>query len=183
MAAQARALTRDDSYIARMHDFVLTRYQAGVTWEQARDDVYQRYQVEERDGYDLGADGRTLSCNGCFAAGINFAASMVSLYYGEGEYQETVKIAVLAGWDSDNPAATWGGLIGFMGGRKQLEAEFGIAMSERFNINATRYGFPLEDGIDTFPDMAVTGRGIVDRVVVEELEGSIDGNMWRIPAQ
>jgi hypothetical protein len=183
MAAQARALTRDDSYIAKMHDFVLSRYQAGVSWEQARDDVYQRYQVEEQDGYNLSDSGRTLSCNGCFAAGINFAASMVSLYFGEGEYQETVKIAVLAGWDSDNPAATWGGLIGFMSGGKQLEAEFGIAMSERFNINATRYGFPLEDGIDTFPAMAVTGRGIVDRVVVEELEGSIDGNMWRIPAQ
>ena len=179
MAAQARALTRDDSYIAKMHDFVFSRYQAGVSWEQARDDVYQRYQVEAQDGYDL--SGRTLSCLGCFAAGINFAASMVSLYFGEGEYRETVKIAVLAGWDSDNPAATWGGLIGFMDGRNELEANFDLAMSDRFDINQTRYGFPLADGIDTFPNMSAAGQSIVDRVVVERLQGSIDGKVWRIP--
>ena len=49
---------------------------------------------------------KNVRCNGCFASGINFAASIVSLLYGEGDYQETVKIATLAGWDSDNPAAT-----------------------------------------------------------------------------
>ncbi|MDA0281018.1 MAG: hypothetical protein O3C29_11410 [Proteobacteria bacterium] len=94
-----------------------------------------------------------------------------------------VPFPVLAGWDSDNPAATWGGLIGFMGGRKELEADFELAMSDRFDINQTRYGFPLAVGIDTFPDMSVAGQSIVDRVVVEELQGSIDGNVWRIPAQ
>jgi len=106
---------------------------------------------------------------------------MVSLYFGEGEYQETVKIAVLAGWDSDNPAATWGGLIGFMDGRNELEANFDLAMSDRFDINQTRYGFPLADGIDTFPNMSAAGQSIVDRVVVERLQGSIDGKVWRIP--
>ena len=93
------------------------------------------------------------------------------------------RFTVLAGWDSDNPAATWGGLIGFMVGRKQLEVDFDIAMSDRFDINRTRYGFPLADGIDTFSNMSATGQSIVDRVVVEELQGRIDGNVWRIPAQ
>lgn len=181
LAKQARARTADDSYIAKMHDFVKSRYEAGVPWEQARDEVYKRYVVEGLDGYDL--RDRELSCNGCFAAGINFAASMVSLYFGEGDYKETVKIAVLAGWDSDNPAATWGGLIGFMIGREELEASFAMSMAERYNINNTRYGFPLEDGIDTFPQMALTGRGIVDFVVTEELQGSVDGDSWIIPTE
>ena len=43
------------------------------------------------------------------------AASIVSLMYGEGDFKKTVQIAVLAGWDSDNPAATWGGLLGGLG--------------------------------------------------------------------
>ena len=51
-----------------------------------------------------------------FASGINFASSLISLFYGEGDLKETIKIGTLAGWDSDNPTATWGGLLGFMYG-------------------------------------------------------------------
>ena len=122
-------------------------------------------------------------CNGCFAAGINFAASIVSLLYGEGDFQETVKIAVLAGWDSDNPAATWGGLLGFMLGKDELENSFGRQFSNRFNIHRTRRGFPVPDGIDTFENMAQNGIRIIDRVVNDEMGGTISesGDTWRIP--
>ena len=176
IAAEARARTPDDSYTAKMYDFVLSRYEAGVPWEQARDEVYQRYQVDEEDGYDI--TSREMFCNGCFAAGINFAASMVSLFYGEGDFKETVKIAVLAGWDSDNPAATWGGLLGFMDGRTLLEESFGMKMSDRFNIHRTRRGF--DSDIDTFPNMADTGLRIIDRVVSEEMQGTVSGDLWQI---
>ena len=102
LAEKARAGVPETSYIAKMCDYIKGRYEAGVSWEQARDDVYRRYQVEQLDGYDL--TSQKLVCNGCFAGGINFAASIVSLLYGEGDYQETVKIAALSGWDSDNPS-------------------------------------------------------------------------------
>jgi len=182
LAAEARARLPEDSYTARMYDFVETRYRAGVPWEQARDDVYQRYQVEQQDGYDI--PERHPECYGCFAAGINFAASIVSLLYGEGDYEETVKIAVLAGWDSDNPAATWGGLLGFMLGKDELERRFERRFSDRFNIHRTRKGFPAPDGIDTFGNMAQNGIRIVDRVVVDEMGGTIeeDGGRWLVPA-
>jgi hypothetical protein len=122
-------------------------------------------------------------CNGCFASGIHFAASIVSLLYGEGDYKETVKIAVLAGWDSDNPAATWGGLLGFMVGRDELETMFSKQLSNRFNIHRTRRGFPVADGIDMFENMAQNGVRIIDRVVHDEMGGSIsaDDNTWHIP--
>ncbi len=183
LAAQARARLPEDSYTARMYDFVKSRYEAGVPWEQARDDVYQRYQVEQQDGYDIPT--RHPECYGCFAAGINFAASMVSLFYGEGDYEETVKIAVLAGWDSDNPAATWGGLLGFMLGKAELERLFDRRFSDRFNIHRTRKGFPAPEGIDTFDNMAQGGIQIVDRVVVDVMGGAIadDGESWQVPVQ
>jgi hypothetical protein len=182
LAAEARKHLPDSSYTARMYDFVKGRYDAGVPWEQARDEVYVRYQVEQRDGYDVSS--RNLVCNGCFAAGINFAASIVSLLYGEGDYKETVKIAVLAGWDSDNPAATWGGLLGFMNGRQGIESMFGREFSTRFNIHRTRRGFPLDNGIDNFGTMAENGLRIVDRVVAEQMGGSTDteADAWIIPA-
>jgi len=180
MADVARRRLPDDSYSAKMFDFVKSRYEAGIPWEQARDELYVRYQVEQRDGYDLSS--RNLFCNGCYASGINFAASIVSLLYGEGDYKNTVKIAVLAGWDSDNPAATWGGLLGFMLGRDGIERTFNRTFSARFNIHRTRGNFP-GDGIDTFQAMAEKGVFVVDRVVQEEMGGGVDlvNNEWWIP--
>jgi len=180
MADTARQYLPDSSYSAKMFDFVKSRYQAGVPWEQARDEIYQRYQLKQLDGYDI--TSRNIYCNGCFASGINFASSLVSLFYGQGDFKETIKIAVLAGWDSDNPAATWGGLLGFMHGKDGIEQAFGRSFADRFNIHRTRGNFP-DDGMDTFQAMAEKGLFVIDRVVQEEMGGGIDliNNLWLIP--
>ena len=174
LAVSARTYLPDESTTAKMYDFVLSRYEAGVPWEEARDDVYKRYQVEQKDGYDKAPRNPV-------ASGINFASSMVSLFYGEGNYQETVKIAVLAGWDSDNPAATWGGLLGFLYGKQGIEESFGQEFSDRYHIHRTRTGFPVPDGVDTFPAMAAVGVEIVDRVVENEMNGEVHEDQWVIP--
>ncbi|AOS44352.1 ADP-ribosylglycohydrolase [Lacunisphaera limnophila] len=181
MADTARREIPADSYTARMYDFVSARHAAGVPWEQARDEVYQRYQVEQADGYAMTAQNKP--GNGCFAAGINFASSLISLFYGNGDLVETIKLGTLMGWDSDNPTATWGGLIGFMLGQEGVEQAFGRKFADRFNIHRTRTGF-LRDGLDDFPTMALTGVWIVDRAVQEELGGSVDlaNDVWLIPA-
>jgi len=150
-----------EGYAASMFDFVQADYQAGRTWEQTRDAINQRYQIEGQDGYDMTRRG--VECGGCFAAGINYAASLVSLFYGEGDYKETVKIAILAGWDSDNPAATWGGLIGFLMGDAQLRAIFDTELSDRFNIRRTRHNFDYD--IDTFERMAIESTDIAKKVI------------------
>lgn len=180
MAAEARKRLPNDSYSAKMYDFVKSRYDANVPWEQARDDVYTRYQVNQEDGYDI--TSKNIFCNGCFVGGINFAASIVSLLYGEGDLKETIKIGVLSGWDSDNPTATWGGLLGFMYGKEGVENTFGRKFSEKFNIHRTRVNFP-NDGMDNFDDMAKKGVYIIDRVVQEEMGGGIDltKDVWYIP--
>ena len=125
-----------DSYPAKMYTFVKSKYDSGIPWEQTRDEIYQRYQVEEKDGYDI--TSQNLYCNGCFAAGINFAASLVSLFYGEGDLLETIKIGALTGWDSDNPTATWGGMLGFIYGKEGVEKAFNRQFSETFYIHRTR---------------------------------------------
>lgn len=183
MAKAARRFLPDDQYPARMFDFVWSRYAAGDSWEQARDAVYQRYQVQMQDNYRLSA--RQLYCNGCFAAGINFASSIVSLLYGAGDMQLTIQIAVLAGWDSDNPAATWGGWYGLMLGRDGVERTFGQTFSQRFNIHRTRKGFATAatpNGIDTFDAMATRGVQVIDRVVQQLAKGRYDQHCWTIPA-
>jgi len=99
-----------------------------------------------------------------------------------GTHLVPIKIGTLAGWDSDNPTATWGGLLGFMSGKDGIERAFSKEFSNRFNIHRTRVGF-ANDGIDTFENMAQKGIWIIDRVVQEEMKGGVDlkNNLWYIP--
>ena len=179
IAEKSRNQLPNNSYASKMYDFVKRQYNDGLPWETIRDSVYVRYQVEQKDGYDI--TSRNLKCNGCFAAGINFAASIISLFAGEGDLKETIKMGSLMGWDSDNPTATWGGLIGFMIGKDGVEKAFNRTFSEEYNIHRTRQNFP--NGVDSFSNMANLGIYITDRVIQEELEGGIDldKNIWYIP--
>ncbi len=179
IADVARVQLPNASYSAKMYDFVKQQYLAGVPWEEVRDQLYVKYQLNQQDGYDITAQKRY--CNGCFASGINFAASLVSLFYGEGDIVETIKIATLAGWDSDNPAATWGGLLGFIIGKQGIESAFQRQFADKFNIHRTRKGFD-NDGIDSFNRMALEGVSIVDRMVTQQMADDIDEQqqVWRI---
>jgi len=180
MASRAREHLPDSSYAAKMYDFVFNHYQNNTKWEKTRDLLNEKYQINQEDNYFWSTKDE--SCNGCFAAGINFGASIISLLYGEGDIKETIKIAVLSGWDSDNPAATWGGLLGFMMGKKAIIEVFGIEFSDQFNIHRTRKGFE-NGGIDTFKNMADKGLSIIDLVVTSELNGFVDrkNQKWKIP--
>ena len=179
IAEKSRNQLPNDSYASKMYDFVKRQYNDGLPWETIRDSVYVRYQVEQKDGYDI--TSRNLKSNGCFAAGINFAASIISLFAGEGDLKETIKMGSLMGWDSDNPTATWGGLIGFMIGKDGVEKAFNRTFSEEYNIDRTIQNFP--NVVDSFSNMANLGVYITDRVIQEELEGGIDldKNIWYIP--
>lgn len=182
MAEKARTRLPENSYPAKMYDFIKEDYENNIDkddWEKTRDAIYIRYQRVSRDGYFYESE---------YDAGINFAASLVSLFYGEGDLLKTIKIGTLAGWDSDNPTATWGGLIGFMLGKNGVEDAFNKKnFSENYWIGRTRRGFPDHTpdrfGEDTFTMMAERGMLIIDRVVIEEMGGGVDleQDRWVIP--
>ena len=162
-----------------MYDYVKKKFESGIKWEQTRDSIYNRYQVKQMDGYDI--TSRELYCNGCFASGINFASSLVSYFYGKGDFKETIKIASLSGWDSDNPASTWGGLLGFIHGKTKIENIFNEPLSNKYNIHRTRQNFE-NNGLDNFKNMSKKGLSIIDNVVLKT-GGFIDldENSWYIP--
>ena len=174
----ASEILNKNSYSFKMYDYVKSNFESGITWEQTRDSIYQRYQVDQKDGYDI--TSRNLYCNGCFASGINFAASLVSYFYGKGDFKETIKIATLSGWDSDNPASTCGGLLGFIHGKDEIEKIFNKSMSSTYNIHRTRQNFK-NNGIDDFRNMSMKGTYIVDNVV-KKTGGIVDqkNNKWLI---
>ena len=179
IADKSRYLLPDTSYSSKMYDYVKGQYLQGKSWEEARDNVYERYQVESKDGYNI--TSKKLYCNGCFAAGINFAASLISLFWGEGNLKRTIKIGTLTGWDSDNPTSTWGGLIGFIIGKKGVEKEFNRKFSEKYFIHRTRQNFDYD--VDDFDNMANNAIKIITNMVKNEINGRFDqeNQLWYIP--
>ena len=179
IADKSRYLLPETSYSSKMYDYVKGQYLQGKSWEEARDNVYERYQVESKDGYNI--TSKKLYCNGCFAAGINFAASLISLFWGEGNLKKTIKIGTLTGWDSDNPTSTWGGLIGFIIGKKGVEKEFNRKFSEKYFIHRTRQNFDYE--VDDFDNMANNAIKIITNMVKNEINGRFDqeNQLWYIP--
>jgi len=94
----------------------------------------------------------------------------------------TVRIGSLSGQDSDNPTATWGGLLGFMYGFDGLEKHFDkYDFSEEYNIHRTRINF--SDGTDTFSAMADRLLPLIEKVVLERLNGSATESNWTIGSQ
>ena len=53
IAEKSRNQLPNDSYASKMYDFVKSQYDDGLAWETIRDNVYVRYQVEQKDGYDI----------------------------------------------------------------------------------------------------------------------------------
>ena len=179
IADKSRYLLPETSYSSKMYDYVKGQYLEGKSWEEARDNVYERYQVESKDGYNI--TSKKLYCNGCFAAGINFAASLISLFWGEGNLKRTIKIGTLTGWDSDNPTSTWGGLIGFIIGKKGVEKEFNRKFSEKYFIHRKRQNFDYD--VDDFDNMANNAIKIITNMVKNEINGRFDqeNQLWYIP--
>jgi hypothetical protein len=66
-------------------------------------------------------------------------------------------------------------------GKEGIEETFGRQFSNRYNIHRTRQNFPNQ-GIDTFESMAQKGLKVTDRIVIEEMDGTIDAekNVWII---
>ena len=183
LADQARKRIPHESFAAKMYDFVKTEYEKNEdkdNWEATRDYLNWRHTGQTIDGYNY---------RSWFDAGINYGASLVSLFYGQGDLKRTIRIGSLCGWDSDNPTATWGGLIGFLIGKEGVEKAFpDKKLSTLYRIGRTRVNFPdrtpNQDGDDSFELMSTRGIHVIDRVVIEEMGGGVDleKDVWYIPS-
>ena len=180
-----------EMYSRKMYDYILSRFQSDPQpmWEDVRDETVYMFD-KNRTSYDLGFFTGERDYTGRFknTAGINFAMSLISLFWGKGDWKETVKIGTLTGYDSDNSAtATWGGLLGFIMGKTAYEAMFGITISDQYDIAKTR-SFNASDGvphgIDKISEMAEKGIEITQRAITGLIKGTVvNQNTWQIPLE
>jgi ADP-ribosylglycohydrolase len=181
---RAREILPDTSKVSDVLDFVTAWYLSHPDdpWEDCRDAIYSRYQLND--------DQHGFLYRGWTESTVNFATAIMALLYGEGDYRRTIQIATLSGWDSDNPAATLGGLLGLMLGYDDLVAQFpGQSLSDRYLVSNTRDGIEdrLPDDLDaedTFALLAGRQLLVADQAIAA-LGGRLDPvrNRWVIPVE
>jgi ADP-ribosylglycohydrolase len=90
-------------------------------WRDTRKKIHDKYYKYKKGSYEAPVSVVSSLNNGL--------CGIMAILYGEGDFMKTVGIAVSAGYDCDNQAATCGGLIGVLQGTKCLPPE----MIEEFN--------------------------------------------------
>ena len=183
LVVDAREYIPDTSKVADIIDTVLTDYLANPDtqdWERTRDLIADRYQINDT------ANG--FRFQGWYESSVNFGSALVCLLYGQGDLLETIRIGTLTGWDSDNPTATMGGLIGLMLGADGVRDQFqGTVLSDRYWISRTRDGMndylPGDpDAEDLFSMLAQRQLSAVD-ISVRAEGGVANITGWLIPSQ
>lgn len=180
LVTESRKYIPDPSKAADVIDFILTDFLGNpdvTDWESTRDKVYQRYQA------NAAANGFVYRA--WYESSINLATSVMCLLYGEMDFERTIRIGTLSGWDSDNGTATMGGLVAFVQGQSFLNTYGWV--SDNYWITRTRDNLPdytppsAADGEDTFTLMGRRMLPIIDREVLAA-GGLVDAAVQPIPA-
>ena len=107
-----------------------------LDWRATRRKLYNRYQGPESFGRYYNWVEST----------INTGATALALLYGQGDFEQTVQIGVLAGWDCDCNPATAGGLLGIIYGFSGLPASLtDPTVCGNLYLNVNRPGLPDPD--------------------------------------
>jgi len=100
---------------------VVKWHKENENWRDTRKMIHDKYFRYKKGSYEAPVSVVSSLNNGL--------CGIMAILYGEGDFMKTVGIAVSAGYDCDNQAATCAGLIGVIHGTKCLPSE----MIEEFN--------------------------------------------------
>ena len=145
---------------------VIAWHKQNTDWRVTRKLVVDKYTAYKSDKYNE-------QPNIC-AALQNGLLGIMAILYGEGDFMKTTGIAVSAGMDCDNQAATCAGIIGTMHGSgcipydltRKLSSD-GTVWKEPFNnqyLNYTRDDLPVMSKISDLVDriMVITEKSILE---------------------
>jgi ADP-ribosylglycohydrolase len=127
---------------------VISWHKQNADWRTTRKLIFDKYYRYKKGDYQAPVSDVSSLSNGLFG--------IMAVIYGEGDFVKTTGIAVSAGLDCDNQAATCAGLIGVIHGASSIPARFTLGMSDKpvwtqpFNdtyINLTRDGLPVSTKI------------------------------------
>lgn len=123
---------------------VIAWHKQNDDWRKTRKLIFDKYYCYKSNGYEAPVSDVSSLSNGLFG--------IMAVLYGEGDFVKTTGIAVSAGMDCDNQAATCAGLIGVINGASAIPKRLTLGLSDKpswktpFNdtyINFTRDGLPV----------------------------------------
>ena len=123
---------------------VIAWHKQNDDWRITRKMIFDKYFRYKSEGYEAPASDVSSLINGLFG--------IMAVLYGEGDFVKTTGIAVSAGMDCDNQAATCAGLIGVIKGASAIPPRLTLGLSGKpswkkpFNdtyINFTRDDLPV----------------------------------------
>lgn len=127
-----------------------------VNWKKARHELAQKYYENEP------VETKTI-----WNANLNGACGILALLYGQGDFQKTLDMAVVMGYDADNQTASMCGLLAVANGIKSIPEDLLYplkAWKEPFNdryINVSRYDLPDASIKDMAKRTAAMGAKII----------------------
>jgi ADP-ribosylglycohydrolase len=122
---------------------VIVWHKQNADWRKTRKLIFDKYYRYKSGGYEAPVSDVSSLTNGLFG--------IMAILYGGGDFVKTTGIAVTAGLDCDNQAATCAGLIGVIKGGSAIPARLTLGLSDKpswkvpFNdtyINYTRDDLP-----------------------------------------
>lgn len=138
---------------------VILWHKQNEDWRITRKLIYDKYYSYKNGAYEAPVSIVSSLPNGLFG--------IMAILYGEGDFKKTTGIAVSAGLDCDNQAATCAGLMGVIHGSSVIPAALTLGFSDNpiwkqpFNdtyINWTRDGLPnytkISDIVNRIMDVA-----------------------------
>jgi ADP-ribosylglycohydrolase len=145
------------------------------TWHSANSDWKETWWLIHNKYWEVTMNGDYM-----FSAVTNGLMGAMAFLYGDGDFLRTVGIAIAAGLDNDNQAATLAGLIGVMHGSSMiprflthdvLENRWDKPFNDRY-INERRDGFPYVNSITDIVDRIVK----VAEAAISENSGEVIGD-------
>jgi hypothetical protein len=131
------AVPNEGPFAEGMRD-VVKWHKQNDDWRETRKMIHKKYYRYKKGTYEAPVSVVSSLNNGL--------CGIMAILYGEGDFMKTVGIAVSAGYDCDNQAATCAGLIGVLQGSKGIPED----MVEEFNnqyVCFTRDELPIVTSI------------------------------------
>jgi len=100
---------------------------------------------------------------GGISALINSGAVIIGLLYGRGDFERTILIATMAGWDADCNPSTAGGIVGTMIGASRIPLRWKQPIKDAYHNQSALPRLPKEFSIS---DLAARTAAIGERVIV-----------------
>ena len=148
-----KELPQDGRYVQTVRDMSALYKKYPNDWRKARQEMADKYYINEPE-----------MTKTIWNANLNGACAILALLYGKGDFQYTLDLSCAMGFDADNQAATLSGLLGVIGGLKNLPGDLYLPIegwNEPFNdryINVSRYDVPdgrIKDMIESTVDIAI----------------------------